>query len=298
MKRFMTIAIVALAMMIGVLAAPASADVFVKATITKTVDITVSEFIFKDKSININLINSSPIEKDGVGEAVALANQENLNNSIAHGPGALDGSGEDALITISIDLTDSANDNQGVLGINQDIGNMVNQANLVSAAIVGGANTFADAQAEAEQINAGNTATKTGSFTDDELDSGNFIADKAPIITGSILGHVGAVGVNQNAGNMNNQLNALALAIGLNSDVALSEASLGQFNGVTLDEGGSPVVNKNFVSEVETVKVDTITGSINFNTGIVQVNQTSGNMNNQGSVISFSGIIPGVTALP
>lgn len=292
---------VALALVIGAMAAaPAFADVFVTATITKDVDIDIFELVTLDKNIRMNIINPTPNVLDGAGEAAALANQENLNNFVAHGTGSITGNPtDDANITISIDLTNSALRNQGILGINQDIGNMVNQANIVSAAITGSpaGGTFADAQAEGEQVNAGNTSTASGTLEALQIDPLILIPDKAPIITGSVNEHVGAIGVNQNAGNMNNQLNNLALAIGLGADVALSEASLGQFNGVSfVDE--VLTANQNEVSEFETVKVNTITNSVNLNTGIVQVNQTSGNMNNQGSVISFSGLIPGVTALP
>jgi uncharacterized membrane protein YdcZ (DUF606 family) len=84
------------------------------------------------------------------------------------------------------------------------------------------------------------------------------------------------VGVNQNAGNMNNQLNALAMAVGLGSKWALSEAALGQSNI------GNTIVALN------TVKSDTITGSVNDNTGVIGVNQTVGNMNNQASVVSMA----------
>ncbi len=77
---------------------------------------------------------------------------------------------------------------------------------------------------------------------------------------------------------MNNQLNAVALAVGVGAQKALSEAALGQVNAL------------NVVEEIETVKVDLIEGSVNGNTGMIGVNQSSGNMNNQASAFSVSAL--------
>ena len=83
--------------------------------------------------------------------------------------------------------------------------------------------------------------------------------------------------VNQNVGNMNNQLNALSLAAGLEADFALADAFLGQFN------------TQNIVSEFQTIRTATITNSVNHNIGVTNVNQVTGNMNNQAAVVSFAG---------
>jgi len=70
--------------------------------------------------------------------------------------------------------------------------------------------------------------------------------------------------------------------VGIGSQVALAESVLGQVN------------TGNTVLEVETLKVDRIAESINNNTGIGGVNQSSGNMNNQASAVSFSAITSSV----
>jgi hypothetical protein len=90
------------------------------------------------------------------------------------------------------------------------------------------------------------------------------------------------VGVNQNAGNMNNQANLLAMSVGVGSQFALSESALGQ------------VTVGNTVIEVTTVKFGVIAGSMNGNSGVVGVNQSVGNMNNQASAISIAALTSSV----
>ena len=72
--------------------------------------------------------------------------------------------------------------------------------------------------------------------------------------------------------------NAVAMVIGEGNAVVLTEAALGQVNIFNTVEG------------IETVKIDMIVASINNNDGIVSVNQSVGNMNNQGSAIAFGAL--------
>ena len=95
-------------------------------------------------------------------------------------------------------------------------------------------------------------------------------------ITGSINHNVGVTNVNQAAGQMNNQMNATAVAVCLDGAVALSETDLGQYS------------IGNQVYETYTTKTASILGSINENRGVTFVNQTSGNMANQGNALSLS----------
>jgi len=96
------------------------------------------------------------------------------------------------------------------------------------------------------------------------------------VISGSINHNVGVTNVNQAAGQMNNQANATALAVCLDGAVALSETDLGQYS------------LGNQVYETFTLKTASILGSINENQGVTFVNQTSGNMANQGNALSLS----------
>jgi hypothetical protein len=96
-------------------------------------------------------------------------------------------------------------------------------------------------------------------------------------IEGSVSGNTGIVGVNQNSGNMNNQTNAVAAAIGVNPTLALGEGALGQVN------------SGNTVRAENTVKYDEIgNGSVSGNSGVVGVNQSVGDMNNQMNAFSIA----------
>ncbi len=251
----------------------ALADVFVTADITKFKDITVTVDVFKQKEVFIFVTQT--LFAEGAAEADAIANQSNQENEVTGVDGVADNPNSAFGIQKAADITNSVNENQGVIGLNQDTSNMVNQANLVSLALTNTGNgteeaSLTNSQAEAEQINTFNRVTHF------EVLDVDLTPDLTASIEGSINDNTGVVGVNQNAGNMNNQLNALALAVGLGSKFALSEASLGQFNV------------GNSVDEIETVKTNLLSFSVNGNSGIVGVNQSTGNMNNQASLVSMS----------
>jgi hypothetical protein len=168
-------------------------------------------------------------------------------------------------------LTDSILDNTGIVQTNQATGHINNQGNVIAIAVddtnggTNGTGSFTEAQAVVEQAN---------------LYSATYTTDSAisAYIDGSINGNKGIVQFNQSSGNINNQHNVIALAVG-GAGVALSEAVLGQANAfvVAIDRG--------------TPRYASIYESINSNTGIVQVNQNVGTLNNQGNVISISGAV-------
>jgi hypothetical protein len=139
-------------------------------------------------------------------------------------------------------------------------------------------------------------------------------AEKIDSIVNSIgssdgSGNTGITNVNQSSGNMNNQGNSVSVAWDLvrppgappppvgvpppaigTSGFAHAQAHVDQKNGEFLQhsgEGGtivSTVEAPNVVDTVDLLFRDAeITGSINNNTGIVNVNQSAGNMNNQGN---------------
>jgi hypothetical protein len=297
----------ALALVLLAASLPASADVNVTATINKTKDITVTESITINKTIDI-VVAAAFTNRDilAAAEANALLNITNNNNTVDgkdvnldegtpasdHVPGVTD---YNLRLSAVIGDTEqgSVNNNTGVFGLNQDVGNMTNQGNAVSIAGVTDLPSFADAQAGGDQSNTNNTAQdferirdldgNVLEFSDIQADHDRdrFLAGKEATITNSISSNTGIMNVNQNAGNMNNQSNGVAIAIGLGALVALSENDLGQTNA------------HNTVTEVETVKHDTITDSINNNVGIVSVNQSVGNMNNQGNVVSLAAVASG-----
>ena len=86
----------------------------------------------------------------------------------------------------------------------------------------------------------------------------------------SINSNNGVVGVNQSPGNMNNQANLSAMAV-IAGDMQLIEA-----NGF-----GVQASMFNIIYGERSVNTNTISGSISDNNGIVGVNQSSGNINNQ-----------------
>jgi hypothetical protein len=272
----------------------ALADVFVTADIFKDKDVTETINIFIDKTITVNVNYNETVIGDA--EAHTLVNQTNAHNRV---DGARSGSddpdntpGESGTLNYDLELDalilDSVSGNTGVVGVNQDVGNMVNQANAVSLAETISVSSITESQAHAEQDNFDNEAIEFERLTfldgtpvtpaDLPIDPLALDPDKTAYILNSVNNNEGIVGVNQNAGNNNNQANGVALAVGFGSHVALAEADLGQYNAF------------NTVESFETFRPDLIQGSINDNSGVVTVNQTTGNNNNQGSMISFSAL--------
>jgi hypothetical protein len=260
------------------LVAPASAFVFVFADIDKTKDVIVQEWVTITKVATIDV--DLNVQLTAAAEALALANQENLGNRVAgcdNGECPRDGAAFDneKYATIEKSIGADANTyNTGIIGVNQSTGNMNNQGNNVAVAVTGNADAFANAESSAAQINAFNSV-----YVNEGTADINTPPQKTDLIQGSINYNQGVIGVNQSVGNMNNQLNNVAIAGGLDGvPVALSEADLGQINGA------------NYVFEVSTVKTDTILNSINNNHGVVGVNQAGGNMNNQANVVAIAAI--------
>lgn len=270
----------------------AFADIFKQKDVTEVVDITIT------KNITVTVNYEEVLSGDA--EAHTLINQENNDNVVSgftevntdnpdstpSGPGL---AGElNYGIELDALIQDSVSGNSGIIGVNQDVGNMVNQANAVSFGETVSLDSVTEAQAHAEQNNVNNTSIQYERLVDNQgniltaddlpLDPTNVDPDKTATIWNSINNNSGIVGVNQNAGNNNNQANGLALAVGIGSHVALAEADLGQVNA------------SNTLVSFETVHTDTIQDSISGNTGVTTVNQTSGNNNNQGSTISFSAL--------
>jgi len=279
---------------LGLWAAAASADVTVTAVITKDKDITVTETITKFKDVDIEADVTLLVNK--AAEVDSLINQSNFDNE------ACENCAE------KLDwILDSVNNNTGAVSVNQAAGNNNNQANALSAAIDseeipgdipeeeipepnGTPGGFAEAQAAVDQVNG--LEKETTVVRDGELisvtvvrtplpnivDSVNIVFREARI-EGSINNNLGVVGVNQATGNMANQANNLGLAIALSVGVALAEADLGQENA------------NNVVHERDVLKTALLLNSVNGNTGIVGVNQSSGNMANQANVAGLSAAV-------
>jgi hypothetical protein len=259
--------VISLAVWLALGLATAFADVTITATITKDKDKTVTETLTKTKTVDLDvLVVATP---DKFSESEAIVNQSNFENEVCENCAEK----RDQIIN-------SGNSNSGVVTVNQAAGNMNNQGSAISIAVdvptppsetPGTETGFAEAQASVEQENTVNL-----------VESINILFREATIDT-SYNDNTGVVHVNQSAGNMNNQANALSIAVSFDAGVALAESDLGQFNtgntvletNVGTLEGGEP-------------KLATITGSVNGNSGVIGVNQSAGNMANQANVVSFA----------
>lgn len=277
--------VLAAALLAGAIASPALADVNVTATIDKTKTITVTETISVTKVVVIDAhvdMTNAPT----AAEAMALANITNQNNTVDRtiDPAALSANvlSSNNPITRTATMTGSVTGNHGAVGVNQDSGDNANQANLIAFGFTQNGQAFTNAQASVDQVNTGNVVDwgpNPTSISGAVADPINITA----LIDTSINTNTGIVGVNQNAGNMNNQTNAVALAAGVNVDasgtgagVALAESDLGQEN------------SHNTVTEINATKSAQIHSSVNGNIGIVGVNQAVGNNGNQSNVVSVA----------
>lgn len=267
----------ALALGVGLAAAPASADVFVNGTVTKDKDVIVDINISKDKDVVIDATFDE--ELTSAAEAFAINNQVSERNRVERSDRAPSENNGffDFAINLRATLVDSVRNNLGVLGLNQDAGNVNNQGNVVATAIIQQgseepAGSFTHAEASTEQRSNDSSMDHNGS-----LDFEN--PDKASRIHGSVSNNSGIVAINQATGNGLNQSNNIALSAGIGSVLALSEADLGQES------------TGNTVEEVNTVKVDAIRGSGNGNVGVSSGNQSTGNFNNQANTVAFSALV-------
>ncbi len=276
MKRMM-LGGFALALLLGAMALPGFAqvvtdanpsDVLVNATLTKKKDITVTETISATKVPLIQV--SGTFALNGAAEAQSITNTNNKSNTVT----STASKHVSTIGTAGVPAAGSILANTGIIGVNQDSGNMVNQGNSSAFALTDAPNVLAHAEAWANQRNELNTVPGNKDIGEATIDS-------------SVADNKGIIGVNQNTGNMNDQTNAVAMTVGLGSKVALAESVLGQVNGeFPAGVGTGP----NTVTETSSIKTNLISGSASGNSGVVAINQTSGNMNLQASAVSFAAI--------
>lgn len=262
MKR-MLVAGAALLALAGFGAGPAYADGDVYVTTFLGKEINQYELFYNDTEVLV--LAEVNVNATEVANSSAILNQRNEYNFAC----------ENCAEKESI-IVDSASRNVGMVSVNQATGNMNAQGTLISAAVdteqeppgTDERYGFAEATASAEQINQYNNTFATG------------ILYRDASIDNSFNGNDGLAYGNQAVGSMANQTNVLAAAFSLaDSGVAMSDAQLGQANA------------DNHVTEYGTVhRSSSISGSINNNTGIVGVNQSSGNMANQANIVAIAAI--------
>lgn len=175
--------------------------------------------------------------------------------------------------SMSVDFTGSGNFLRGVLSINQEAGNMNQQANIRAITVVdaGGGLGMVNLDVNTVQELRGNTLT---------------LIDPGPsdvTIQSSFNNGSGIVGINQTAGNLNQQLNVVAIGIGLNvgpDAIQMGDAQLGQI--------GTDADNSKTLQGPEGTGQNQLADSFNDFTGIAQVSQVTGDMNWVTQVIGVS----------
>jgi hypothetical protein len=276
MKKLITI-LFGVLLVLG-MSVPAMATVLVWGTVSLDKEITVNETVKINKTITIDVDIDDLLSK--AAEANSTINQDNLFNWAC----------ENCAEKVA-SITTSINGNVGVTNVNQATGNMNNQGNVVSVAVdVFPPQPEPPGQGEDPPETAGGLAHAQTAVNQNmgfnEIVTFDLLFRNA-FITDSINNNKGIVGVNQSAGNINNQLNVVTAAVCLDGLVALAEADLGQIN---TDLGLDPCLSQS-VFEFNTNKNATVTNSVNGNTGIVGVNQTVGNMAQQANIATVAASI-------
>ncbi|MGE0653126.1 MAG: hypothetical protein AB7P12_15470 [Alphaproteobacteria bacterium] len=273
------------------------ADVDAHIDFNKTVN--VDETLYVEKAI---FIKAQPkIATPGGGEAAAVANVGNAYGFYANGQEVnvlnnlnVNGNGSvyyGPAVKVDALIDDALNNNNGVMQINQDVGTMSNQGNLLAISDTTGPTGFGDSQAEVSQHNTGNTIYRTPGVMvlngDGDPVVGEFAVERKSTMTNTALNNLGILNVNQNSGEMNNQTNANAVGVGALGIVIVGESALGQ------------ATSDNRVETVRSYSASTIQDSVNNNISQVSVNQASGGLNSQSSTFNFSALLsfsnPGIS---
>jgi hypothetical protein len=281
----------------------AQADVLVRAYVDKFKEKNVVEDINITKTILLTVIED--ILVDSAAEQEIVKNQRNQFNYVEEDDSTSSATIGDADTTVG-------NGANGILLFNQAPGFANNQGNEVSVTFAesptfdatadGEKGVLVHTQVAVEQINGWNPPELEWEWEPESLgcpgDPDCFLV-KRPVATEPPPGPVneyvnvlpntnidtivgafgdasGIVGINQSAGSMNNQDNAVALALGDFAVFALGEIDLGQTN------------TYNRVEVIELTRTDIITDSFNGFDGIVTVNQSAGAMNNQANLIDIA----------
>jgi len=179
------------------------------------------------------------------------------------------GTVEEENIVRQVLLVGAGRNNAGIVTINQDAGNMTNQANIIAIAFGAQAGEVLLTDLWGTQELTGNSATVR--------DSG----PRETRIEDSFHGTTGIVAINQSAGNFNQQVNALAVAVGFSVGpefVALGDSTLGAI------EADNELIEEGTQGPRTQVVADSFGG---FH-GIAQVNQSTGDLNRVANVMGVS----------
>jgi hypothetical protein len=157
-------------------------------------------------------------------------------------------------------IINSFRDNFGIFNLNQSSGSLNNQVNISTITVTSGSAGRAFSEIDLNQLDAsfGNTITYSGTI------------HRESIIESSFQNSKGLFMVNQSPGNLNQQSNIFALSLGLGSALMLSDFEL------------ATKLGENIIQyEPDTVleSKDIINNSFSGVTGVVLINQSSGDLN-------------------
>ncbi len=174
-------------------------------------------------------------------------------------------------VSRSVVFAGSGNNHSGLLAVNQDAGNLSSQANIHAIAVSTGGAAVESLHVYGVQELRDNTVTVR--------DSG----PRETRIVDSFQGGAGIVGINQSAGNLNQQLNVVAVGVGL-----LVGPDAIQLNDVMLEavggEGDNTLIEEGEAGPRELVVANSFTDF----SGVAQVNQSTGDMNRVSNVVGLS----------
>ncbi|MBI4641953.1 MAG: hypothetical protein HY731_14785 [Candidatus Tectomicrobia bacterium] len=158
----------------------------------------------------------------------------------------------------------------GIIGINQSPGSLNNQGNSVSVSFVKeGTDSFLNSNASVSSSASDNQVTAIDAERSNIIESSAFEAA------------TGIISINQSAGNINVQHNIVSLSIGGSPVSAISNIELERINGSQL---ANNVVLEQNVSKIDRIERFAFQGA----SGIISINQSSGNMNNQMNIVTIS----------
>src|SRR5690606_27023447 len=197
MKTFRQITMTsALALSLALAGGAAYADVSVTGSLVKNKDILVTIDVEKTKIVNINVFYDEDLVS--AAEALAVSNQVNSGNTVGPFGGDFEVELTDDTTEFGINLAariqGSINDNVGLIGVNQDVGNANNQGNTVAvAALVSDASgpSFTHSESSVEQINQENLSQQVEQFDVEDPAELDPIADaqKRAVLRDSVNGN-------------------------------------------------------------------------------------------------------------
>ena len=190
------------------------------------------------------------IEANSAAHALVVVHQAIINNTVY-----------DVDSQRNVSIINSGNYHQGILQFNTNAGEASNQVNIISLAFsrLSGI-TSLGASVHVQRVRSGNFLYASNNI-------------RRVHIVGSFNNTTGIVSVNVNAGNLNNQVNALALAFSNGSGshvVAMKDTSLGKVSG----DGTTAKIEGEQKHEVK------VEDSFKNFTGILKLNIATGDGNN------------------